>query len=617
MKICMLTPDINIDRRILLEAKSLVDEGNEVLVISSNDATSSLPRYEMADGVKIQRFNYDGTDWRVFFIWPYVSGALNRIYSSVKGLVCRIFGVTDALMGGSDSRKILCRLSFSGGSSGDRILVSEIALRETASGGIVSAIKVGGGKDADSNGAHVIVGEKQNWGAPDAAQGVSFRNAFEVRAEYDHAPFYLTAPGRPAQRQLEVAMTVNIADALKNPLLLEVHDGASYHCMARMDGRTHGWKTLVFSLPPGLLARVFGAAHRTMKERIAALFLTANNLFFHLSYSFVRKSLFFIQKSVSFLSGVNSYEYALYKSASFYAYDVYHAHDLPSLKPACLAARAVGARLVYDAHELYPEIVDLTPKQKKECARIEGKYIKYADKVITVNEFIAEEMAGRYGIKTPEVILNATNIPAGFKQGFKYERIREKAGIAPDKFIVLYQGWFWHTRGLDRLVSSAAFLDDGIVIALMGFGEYGKELEKIANGKGFEKKVFFLDAVSQAELLEYTASADLGIIPYQVIDINTKFCSPNKLFEFIAAGIPILANDLPFLRKIIGGYQLGKLAPLSSPESYAEAINEIYRSRERLPEIRKNVRAASRLFNWDVEAVKLLGIYNSMNAGGG
>jgi glycosyltransferase involved in cell wall biosynthesis len=296
----------------------------------------------------------------------------------------------------------------------------------------------------------------------------------------------------------------------------------------------------------------------------------------------------------------------------FYRPDLLHAHDLPQLRPAVAAKRALGVPLVYDAHELYPEIHTLTPPQQEMLAKREARYVRSCDLVITVNGYMARLMAQRYGIREPAVILNATAAPPGFDERERYDRFRAALPIPPDAAILLYQGWMAHDRpGLDPLVRSMALVKNPRVhLVMMGYGDGLDVFPTLARELGTSHRVHFQEAVSQSELLFWTASADAGIIPYVPVDRNIRFCSPNKLYELITARLPILANDLPYLRDVVAANGFGLIRKLEAPADFASAIDEMFvdfpagtaRFRDSM------IRSGDR-FAWSVEHEKLLSLY--------
>jgi glycosyltransferase involved in cell wall biosynthesis len=171
---------------------------------------------------------------------------------------------------------------------------------------------------------------------------------------------------------------------------------------------------------------------------------------------------------------------------------------------------------------------------------------------------------------------------------------------------VLYQGGFSVNRNLENLVFSATYIETPhVVIVLMGNGALQLRLEEIAKRRGvYGTKVRFLPAVGQDVLLEYTASADVGLIPYPHVDLNTYYCTPNKLFEYIQAELPSLGNDSPELRKVIEGERIGLCRLMNSAQDIACGIDEILGSEVRLCFFRQNLRRASARYAWSVEGAK-------------
>ena len=293
--------------------------------------------------------------------------------------------------------------------------------------------------------------------------------------------------------------------------------------------------------------------------------------------------------------------------------DVIHAHDLPRLKVAVYAKRRFGLPVVYDAHELYPEINSLSRFQRWLQGRLEKRLVPYCDHAITVNPFIAKEMAKRYKIREPTVIYNAVNRPDGFDPTVAPNRFRETMPIPDGDAVLLYQGWMSQTRGLQDLVRAMSLVDDGVHLVMMGYGDARADLEQIVRERGLGGRVHFKEAVSQAELLYWTASADAGIIPYQPVDLNNYYCSPNKLFEFIQAALPIIVNDLPFLRKVVGQEEFGVVAKLEREEQYVQAIREMFDESKGGPgRFRQRLLGRATDYNWSREEEKLLSVYGQL-----
>ncbi|MFZ2099259.1 MAG: glycosyltransferase, partial [Oricola sp.] len=161
-------------------------------------------------------------------------------------------------------------------------------------------------------------------------------------------------------------------------------------------------------------------------------------------------------------------------------------------------------------------------------------------------------------------------------------------------------------------VEAMTRVDNDCVLIVMGpDGGCSERLKEIAARSGLTgTKVHFHEAVPQAQLLEWVASADVGIVPYPAVDLNARLCTPNKLFDFITCGVPVLANDLPELRRIIGDSGIGIVADMSDVASLARAITQILSSD--LAEMRKQSLKLSPKMCWQEQEPVLLALYSVM-----
>jgi len=290
--------------------------------------------------------------------------------------------------------------------------------------------------------------------------------------------------------------------------------------------------------------------------------------------------------------------------------DIYHAHDLNTLPLAFMAQRRFGGKIIYDSHELYTETSSISRLERR-ISRIMEKYlIRRAHAVITVNESIANELAQRYKVDKPLVVMNCP--PRRLSDGKEQSNcIQQALGLNEDTPIILYQGGFSPNRGLENLVLSTRFFAKGVLV-LMGWGKLESRLRGLAEDLYLTDRVYFLDPVPQEVLLEYSASAHVGVIPYQYVGLNNYYTTPNKLFEYIASGLPVVGSNFPELKRIIEGYELGKTFNPDDPKEIANAINYVLSDETRYKEMKKNALKAAKIFNWENESKKLLEIYKSM-----
>lgn len=309
---------------------------------------------------------------------------------------------------------------------------------------------------------------------------------------------------------------------------------------------------------------------------------------------------------------LSPFERFVYEKALQFEADIIHCHDLPVLKPSILLSVTKDVPLIYDAHELYPSQKVLPFRLRVRNFLNERLFIKYADYVITVNEFIADIMKNRYGVEDIEVIMNCTKIPENLNlmeyRGFLRARLKLKES---DK-IVLFQGWISPERNLDSIVRAFKYTGENIKLVLIGYGPYLNRLKEIVRKERLKKRVFFTGEVPSDEILKYSAGADIGIIPYEPIDENHLYCSPNKFFEFILAGIPVISNDLPFFRSMNDRYGVVVMADMKRHYELAKVLKSVLLDEDKMNSLRKNVKKAALDLNWSVEEQKLYSIYEKV-----
>jgi glycosyltransferase involved in cell wall biosynthesis len=309
-------------------------------------------------------------------------------------------------------------------------------------------------------------------------------------------------------------------------------------------------------------------------------------------------------------SPLTGFEYAFYRVARALRPDVVHVFDLPLLRVGTALKRATGARLVYDMREFYPEQARLTEAERERLRAFEARHIGDADARIIVNPLLAEAISSRYGGVDVDVIQLAVETPPGLHDR-RHDLLRERLAIRPDSFILLYQGWLGAEENLELLVESLPAVTAPVDLVFMGYGEFQLELQRRAEAAGVRERVHFLPAQPRDEFLRYTASADVGVIPYPATrSINQRLASTYKLYEYIAARLPLLVNHLPFIRSVVEENGFGVVADLETREACTAAIGGF--PFDRLDEFRSNLAVRGPRFTWDAERPKLLAIYRAV-----
>ena len=290
--------------------------------------------------------------------------------------------------------------------------------------------------------------------------------------------------------------------------------------------------------------------------------------------------------------------------------NIYQANDALTLPAGWLSARRNRAKLVYDARELETgrnfSSNRLSAIYRRFWALPEKTFIHQADAVITVNESIADELVRLYRIPRPAVVMNCPE----FQPVPRTNRLREEMDIPSTQKILLYQGLITKGRGIERLIQSAQSLDEVSVVAL-GDGPALEEYRHLVLS-GQWKRVYLPGKIPLADLPSYTASADIGALLIEDTCLSYHLSLPNKLFEYIHAGLPVIASNLPEIAHVISTHQVGEVVALDDAQGITRGISRILNDPVRYAQYRSNAAKAASSYTWEQESKNLLAIYRSL-----
>ena len=263
--------------------------------------------------------------------------------------------------------------------------------------------------------------------------------------------------------------------------------------------------------------------------------------------------------------------------------------------------RRENVKIIYDAHEYETEVNGLVGVKKEFVRLLERFLIKHADEVITVSDSIANEYRRLYSIKKPHLVLNCPL----YSDVIKQNHFREVLDICSDQKIFLYQGGLSAGRGVELLIEAFSQLDnEQAVLVCMGYGP----LEKMVKAKAMQsEKIFFHPAVSPEILLNYTSSADYGVLFYEDTCLNHRYCSPNKIFEYLMAGLPVLTSNLFEMKRLLEAGDLGIVAQENTVEGFKKAVYSLLEKDYK--KIEKNVLFARNKYCWEEQEKILLKVY--------
>ncbi|HZL06918.1 MAG TPA: glycosyltransferase family 4 protein, partial [Coriobacteriia bacterium] len=292
---------------------------------------------------------------------------------------------------------------------------------------------------------------------------------------------------------------------------------------------------------------------------------------------------------------------AFVKTALSLEPEVVHAHDTDTLAIAALVADVRHVPLVYDAHELYTDMIaefgagGSWPVQAY-WKHIERRHVPRATAVVTVSEGLADELARRFGV-SPVVLRNVPSLEPIVRSS----RLRDDLGVGPDVTVVLYQGVLIGGRGLARLASAMREVP-GAVLAIQGSGPEEAAIRAAAGEAGVADRVRLMGRMHSGDLHEYACGADVGVVIYEHTTLNNYLAGPNKLYAYLMAGLPIAGSDFPGIREVVSEGEIGALFDPADEASIAAALAGLLGDAERRADMGARARQlAETKYNWNQE----------------
>ena len=294
--------------------------------------------------------------------------------------------------------------------------------------------------------------------------------------------------------------------------------------------------------------------------------------------------------------------------------DIWHgmwAGSLPALER--LSARH-GGRTIYDSRDVYMHSRDFSRTGgplKRWISRLERDWAHGVDHVMTVSDAYADLLVAGLGISRPSVV--RTCPPIWEPPTPRPDLVRSRLGLAPSTAVVMYQGQLALERGIEQSMAAILEVPDAVLV-LLGFGALQESLERQVAAAPWKGRVFVLPPVAPDDLLAWTASADVSVMAIQGTTENHRYTTPQKLFESIAAGVPVVASDLPGMAGIIAGTPIGVLCDPASSASIAGAIRAILDEAPAARAARREavLRIARDQYNWEAQVETLFAVYASL-----
>ncbi len=292
----------------------------------------------------------------------------------------------------------------------------------------------------------------------------------------------------------------------------------------------------------------------------------------------------------------------------FHKADVLVSNDLDTLWPNYRASKLKGADLVYDSHELFCEVPELqnNPAKKNIWKNLERSLFPRLKNVFTVNASIAKIYSDEYKVDVKVL----RNVPSLSVQADVENRSKEELGIPTGRKIIVLQGAGINIdRGAEEAVEAMQYVENAVLL-IIGSGDVMDVLKNNVEKMKLNDKVKFIGKVPFQKLVQYTRHGDLGLTLDKDTNVNYKYSLPNKLFDYIHAGVPVLASDLVEIKNVIREYEVGDCINSHDPKHIAEKINSIFQDENKLLLWKKNTKIAAEKLNWENEEKILVDVYS-------
>ncbi len=278
---------------------------------------------------------------------------------------------------------------------------------------------------------------------------------------------------------------------------------------------------------------------------------------------------------------------------------LYYPNDIDVAVAAAILAWIHKKPLLYETHEFHVDQSAAHPAwYRRVVIFLEGWVAKRSTNMIVVSNCIARIIGKQYQLdKQPAVIKNCPP----FQQVTKLTNTELP-------FKMLYHGVYQPNRGLEYLILAMHQIDKAHLY-FRGYGYWEQPLRNLAVAENLEDRVTFLPPVSMQELVTEAVLFDIGVGAFQDVNLSIRYCLPNKIFEYMMAGLALAISDLPELRRVVDEYKVGVTFDPTDPEDIARQINSLLANPEELRQMQSRALNTARdVFNFEHEGKKLQGI---------
>ena len=288
--------------------------------------------------------------------------------------------------------------------------------------------------------------------------------------------------------------------------------------------------------------------------------------------------------------------------------DILHSNDLDTLLANYLVSKLKRVPLIYDSHEYFTGVPEIQNRRcvKKVWTTIEKWIFPKLKFVFTVNESIADLYKQQYKVN----VLVMRNIPS--MKNIPLFRSKDDLNLPKDKKIIILQGAGINVdRGAEELLEAIALMNNCLLI-IAGSGDVIEQLKLRSQKEDLSHKVLFTGKLPYEEMMQYTMLSDVGVTLDKPNNTNYELSLPNKLFDYIKAGIPILSSNLIEIKKVVQTYQIGAIISDHNPLTIKNGLEEILNDENKRLRYVENSKNASKQLSWENEVLGLVQVYEKI-----
>lgn len=299
------------------------------------------------------------------------------------------------------------------------------------------------------------------------------------------------------------------------------------------------------------------------------------------------------------------YNLRLFFYLLFNRVNVFLANDADTLPANFLASKIKGKPLVVDCHEYFTEVPELKDRKyvKRFWLSIEKYILPKADSLYTVSSFVSKAYRELCGVNM-KLVRNVPLLNKTGKKGEDLPLLKRKEG----ENLILYQGAVNKGRGVEIAIKAVAAMDNSRLL-IVGEGDLYHELKNLVHQKNWGDKIEFMGKVPFEQLHSITKQADIGLSIEDLSNPSYKWALPNKFFDYLVAGVPVIITPHFETKKIVEQFNVGRILNDRTPDKLAQLIEELLKELKTSGEIKENCKRASEEFNWEKEQEKLKKIF--------